>query len=483
MRNKLNFFGHSYYKKLRLVVFLSAGRKRDLGFRSGCLSRFDPQLTDFCESIWATNIVFFGMFRQKFLIAILLSCLLSGCEPADGQYRPPQRLASGWSQWGGSDRSFQIDLAPGGTSFKELWSRKHGNGQAAVISDGELGFSVFNQGDQDHVQSWRVDSGEIVWQSKYDVAYHSFRDDYDGPHSTPLLTNRLLITVSIDANVIAMDRKTGEIVWRRNLQKDFGTKLPQSGYASSPILVGDNIVVPTLGLGHPGAVALDAATGKTVWESYDFESSHASPIVIEHASQTHLVFHGMYDLVGLDPASGKRLWEQPLRTEAADNITFTPLWDSENKQILIAHGYCDFGAQAIKIFADGGNWKSKVQWTNRLIRTVHTNGVLHRGMMIASTRDPGKLLTGIRLVDGKTVFRQRGYGKANVLASENELILLDEGGDLIVGEIQEDKFVEQGRQNVLKSNAWTVPSIAGNVLLVRDRFSLAAIQITPDGLP
>ena len=46
----------------------------------------------------------------------------------------------------------------------------------------------------------------------------------------------------------------------------------------------------------------------------------------------------MFELVGIDPQDGNVLWRQMLRREAADNVTFTPIWDAARRQVLISHG-------------------------------------------------------------------------------------------------------------------------------------------------
>ena len=153
-------------------------------------------------------------------------------------------------------------------------------------------------------------------------------------------------------------------------------------------------------IGIPGAVALDIRTGEEVCARESLRSSHASPILIDFEEQPTVVFHGMFELVGIDPQDGTVLWRQMLRREAADNVTFTPIWDAARSQVLISHGYCDFGTQAIKLQRRGGDWKTEINWTNSRLRIGHTNAVLigttllgtpARRYLWQSTSEMGKL--------------------------------------------------------------------------------------------
>lgn len=60
----------------------------------------------------------------------------------------------------------------------------------------------------------------------------------------------------------------GRLVWSRNALEEFRGKGTEFGYACSPVVVGHKVILP---VGGPGAsiVALDARTGKTLWQSGD----------------------------------------------------------------------------------------------------------------------------------------------------------------------------------------------------------------------
>ncbi len=374
-----------------------------------------------------------------------------------------------------------------------LWERSLGKGHSAVVCDGESVYSQHLESEHEVVSCWRLDDGNLHWSYRYAVGFHSYHAPYDGPHSTPALGNNYIITASIDAQIHAIDAADGLLIWQVDLKEVCGTRLPQSGYASSPLIWNDCVILPALGEATkeetedfvlnpdvpagrdvvPGAVALDIRTGKEVWRTETFRSSHSSPIALKIDCQPMIVFHTMFELIGVDPADGSILWRQLLRSAAADNVSFTPLWDSERRQFLVCHGYCDFGAQAIMLEKINGKWRSEIAWTNSRMQIVHTNGVLTGTTLIGTNRETATLLVGIDVRDGSTLFRQRGFGKSNLLVTEDRLLILDEGGELVAGQLDEQGFTEQWRDPVLDAKAWTVPSVvAGQFLLMRDNRQL-----------
>ena len=427
--------------------------------------------------------------HRSLLSAIWACCLLAGC------WLPKSASAqTAWFQWGGPNRNFAVSQDSRNILRSQptlRWKRAAGNGYAAIVTDGQHGFSRYVEGDFEFLEKWRLDDGVEVWSSKSRVDYHASIPEYDGPHSTPIVVDDRIVMASIDAKARAVDLKNGRLLWERDLCRSFGTKLPQAGYACSPIRWRNLVIFPTLGestpaetetfranptvppgrAAIPGAVALDIRSGKAVWRAPTFRSSHGSPILIEVDQQPMLVFHGMFELLGVDPENGRILWRQLLRREAADNVSFMPIWDAARSQFFISHGYCNYGTQAVKLEPPKGqqrDWRTRIAWTNSKLQIVHTNAVLVGSTLVGTKRPAATLLVGIDVRDGRTLFRQRGYGTSNLLAVGDQLIVLDEDGELVGGHLGQEGLNESWRISALTQKAWTVPSIVGDRLLLRD---------------
>jgi outer membrane protein assembly factor BamB len=112
---------------------------------------------------------------------------------------------------------------------------------------------------------------------------------------------------------------TGQEIWARNIQADYGKFGLNWGYASSPLLKGDALYVPVLhGMktDDPSYILkIDKLTGKTVWrverpnpavrESPD---AYITPAWIEANGRAELIITGGDVVSGHDPATGKEYW-------------------------------------------------------------------------------------------------------------------------------------------------------------------------------
>lgn len=429
--------------------------------------------------------------RRYFRTSIISVLLLVTSVPAIANHLTDLRQDQDWPQWGGPNRNFSVYSPAENLRLPKpelVWTGQLGTGHSAIVAVGDFAYTLHLDGDHEVLKKWRVDSGEGVWSHRLKVGYHASSAQYDGPHATPTVLADQVIGVSIDAKAYSVDVESGELLWLRDLRTEFGTKLPQSGYACSPLVWQDFVLLPTLGDSQPaetetyvreptipagqqpipGAVALDVRSGKEVWRTKSFRSSHGSPILVEVSEQPMLVFHGMFELVGVDPATGKILWKQLLRRRAADNVSFTPIWDSERSQFLISHGYCDLGTQAISLKKTEAGWQTATEWTNSQLQIVHTNAVLAGHTLVGTKRPAATLMVAIDVRDGRTVFRNRGFSKSNLVTIGRQLLILDEKGDLVCGQLDDDGITEFWKIRALANPSWTVPSIVGKHLMLRD---------------
>ena len=409
-----------------------------------------------------------------FALALIVTSQLAGGEPA-------ARIAPAWPQLGGPQRSFSVDGVELAEAWderppRELWRRSLSGGHSGIVVDGETAYTLAGGGKRETVIALDAVTGAERWRYSYDVSYASHMATYDGPHATPLLLDERLITVSIDAKVQALDRATGTLLWRRDLVADHAVEIPQSGYAASPIAWRRLILLPGLGGSGPAALALDPATGETVWARHEFLSSHASPILIEVEGLPHVVFHGMDWIYGLDPATGDVRWKLRLRRGAFDNVSFTPLWDEERRQLVVSHRYDDVGARALQLVGDHEEMGLEPKWTNRRLQVEHGNGVLLDAVLYGSHRGQPAFLAALDLEEGRLLWSIR-LPKATLLAVGDKLLILDEEGALLLTRPSRRGLEVLARHQALQYNAWTTPSLVGKTLFLRDRFEAVALQL------
>ncbi|MEL7500086.1 MAG: PQQ-binding-like beta-propeller repeat protein [Planctomycetota bacterium] len=392
-------------------------------------------------------------------------------------------IERGWRDWAGPNNDFSISSDTSADFAQRpnlVWERVVGKGHSAVVIDGKYCFCQFSKGKTEYVQKLDLMSGDVVWEFDYPVGIQSQR--YPGPHATPAISKNCLVVASIDGQIHSIDIDSGAERWRVDLRKTFGTKLPQSGYAASPLIYQDMVLVPTLGESQaaetetrkqpggnapPGIVSLSLESGNTVWQSSSFRSSHASPIIVRMDQKPLVCLHGMFELIALQPSDGRIVWQHQLRREAADNVSFTPLWDEERSQLIVSHGYCTKGTQAIGVKVNRGQWTTKLNWSNRDMRIVHTNAVLVGATLVGTNRDPSTVLVGVDVQNGETKFKRRGFGKTNLIRIGKQVVALDDRGVLFGGLVTDQGIKKTWSIDVSEQQLWTVPSATENQLLIR----------------
>ena len=395
-----------------------------------------------------------------------------------------------WRQWGGPSRDFALQapaLRPdwnGDQQPTELFRRTLLGGHSAIgVADDRI-FVIDGRNKRERVLALTL-TGKKIWEQAYRVDYSSSNDSFDGPHSAPLIVDDRVVTVAIDATVRAWNVENGELLWLRDLRRDHGVTLPQAGYAASPLLIDGSILLPGLGGDGPGLrrteapglgiLSLDVVTGKTRWRKESFPSSHASPVLVQVGDSELAVFHGMENLVAIRPQTGERVWSFELRNGAADNVSFTPLWNAAQRTLLLSHAYDSQGAQAIGL-DELGRQPNRI-WSNSRLKVEHGNGVLWQGMLLASDGSEPGFLVALDARSGELLWKER-LPKATLLVVENQRVLiLDADGTLHLANPTRTGSGIVSRLDVLSELSWTAPTLVGRLLLLRGPGELVGLRL------
>lgn len=387
---------------------------------------------------------------------------------------------SEWPQWGGPTRNFISPSKGLAASWpangpKQLWSRPLGHGHSAIVVDGNTLYTMYSQGEQESVIALAAGTGKTIWEHKYDAptAGINFEEGL-GPHSTPLLVGNMLYTVGAIGKLHALDKKTGKVVWSHDLWKDFGGRKMDRGYSCSPLAY-KNMIILTLGGQGQTLIAFNQKDGTVVWKNQTLDMSPSSPIIINVGGQDQLVTFLGKAITGVDPNNGELLWSHPHVTNWGLNIS-TPIWGNDN--LLFVSSAYSGGSRLLKLQQSGGKTTVTELWFNNRMRVHHGTAIRIGDYVYGSSGDFGPaFFAGVNVKTGEIAFQDRSFPKANFVLADGKLIILDEDGNLALATVSPAGLKVISKVSVLKNLAWTVPTLVGTKLYVRDRQTIAALDL------
>jgi outer membrane protein assembly factor BamB len=388
---------------------------------------------------------------------------------------------SDWPQWGGPRRDFTVAVTglagkwPEGGP-RQLWRRPLGDGYSAIAVEGNRLYTMYRRGDDEVAIALDATTGKTIWEYSYTAP---FTKDYDmsngpGPHATPLVVGDLVFTSGATSKLHALNKRTGRLVWSHDLIKEFNGTIRPNGYSCSPLAYQDLILMQVGGAGS-ALVALRQSDGTVVWRKGDFKNSTSSPIIINVDGEEQLVAFMYGEIIGVRPATGDLLWSHPHETDFGLN-TSMPIWGPDNL-LFVSSGY-NGGSRVIKLSRKDGKTVVEEQWFHRLMRVHFGNCIRVGDRIYGSSGDFGPApLTAVDIKTGKIVWRDRSLGRASLIYADNHFILLDEDGQLALATPTQTGLEIQSKVQLLSKVAWTVPTLAGRTLYIRDRGQILALAL------
>lgn len=86
-------------------------------------------------------------------------------------------------------------------------------------------------------------------------------------------------------------------------------------------------------------------------------------------------------------------------------------------------------------------------------------------------------ITAVDVKTGEVVWRDRSFARSTFLYADGKLVLLDEDGTLALATVSAEGLHVLAEAEVLTSRAWTVPTLVGKKLYLRDRKALLALDL------
>jgi len=253
----------------------------------------------------------------KRLILPVFVMVLAGCTNV-----PTARGAQGWSDWRGPGRAAASPDVPSSlpSQLTPLWTRPlTGSGLAGLaLADNRVVLAdKSDDAKHDVFRCLDAASGRELWKLTYPAPQ---KMDYgNAPRATPVIHNGLVYLLGAFGHLHCVRLDKGDVIWKRHFVKDFGGTVPDWGFCSSPLAV-DKMLIINPGGPTASIVALDLATGETIWETPGDKAAYGALVLATLGGCRQIVGYDETSVGGWRPESGERLWRLVPPEEGEYNV-------------------------------------------------------------------------------------------------------------------------------------------------------------------
>ncbi|MEY2409996.1 MAG: outer membrane protein assembly factor BamB, partial [Verrucomicrobiota bacterium] len=342
---------------------------------------------------------------------------------------PPAGVAADWPQWRGPQRddicteTGLLKEWPDGGPKLLFKATGVGGGYSSVITAGSRLFTMGDKGADCFLNALDRATGRVLWSAKVGRAGAPGWGGFAGPRCTPATDGDRVFAVGQWGELICADAKTGAIQWSKDYARDFAAKRPEWGFAESPLLDGNRVIV-TPG-GKSGAIlAIDKKSGEVAWQSKDFtdDAHYSSLIAAEIGGVRQYIQLTEASVAGVAAKDGRLLWRAPRRGATA--VIPTPVY--HDGIVYVTSGY-GVGCNAFQVTAADGKFSAEQIYANKAMADHHGGVVLIDGNIYGHS--DGKGWTCQDLKTGVAKWQEKGkLGKGSIVAAGHDLILRAEDG-------------------------------------------------------
>jgi len=364
-----------------------------------------------------------------------------------------------------------------------LWSRQGLDKGFASPSVTDDAIYLAGRGGADEYLSVLDHQGNVIWRLDYG---QGVTKTYPESRCTPTVEGERIYLISGSGQVVAVDGAKRTVAWSVPAFEKFKGEYWQWEIAESPLVVDDKVIY-TPGGNLTSVVALDKASGETVWqsESLSCPSAFVSPILIKVGDRQIIATILTDYLVGIDAADGAILWqvkytdiEPPTFHEwAPKNNCVSPLY--HDGHLFVTSGYDHVGVM-FKLL-DGGAGIERM-WINRDLDTHHGQ-VVRVGSHIFGSNWIDNRKGNWCCIDwktGKTLYEKQWHTKGSISAADGMLYCYEErGGNLALVRPTPEDFDVVSSFAITQGSGphWTAPVIHNGVLYIRHGDVLMAFKI------
>lgn len=372
------------------------------------------------------------------------------------------------------------------------------------ISRGRL-FHFDRYGDEDLLICRKAETGEQLWSVSYPTGYEDIFDYDNGPRCSPVVDGARVYTFSAEGVLRCARVTDGKLLWEVDTSEKFHVVKNFFGVGSTPLVVGDLLIVNVggsppdspedvyaargfLSPNGTGVVAFDKFGGEVVWQCADELASYASPVAANIDGRPWCFVFARGGLVALNPQTGKIDFEYPWRAKTFQSASASSPVVVGN-EVFISETYGP-GSSMLRVRPGDYDivWKDDVRKRRKSMQLHWNTAIHHEGYLYGSSgrHANGAEMRCIEWATGAVKWSQGFLGRCSLLYADGHLISLAENGTLQFLKANPEQYElvqtvllkDTDGMELLKPYTWTAPVLARGLLYLRGEDRLVCLDLS-----
>ncbi|MBT4141141.1 MAG: PQQ-like beta-propeller repeat protein [Candidatus Latescibacteria bacterium] len=381
-------------------------------------------------------------------------------------------LARAWA--GGELRRFwEIDVGEGYAGAAIL------NGRVYVMDydvEGSGGGGRSLSVGEDALRCLSLADGKEIWRYAYPV---KVKRNHGMSRTVPAVTQDYVVAMGPKCHVICLNAETGTLLWKLDLAKEYGTRVPP-WYAGQCPLIDDGLAIIAPAGDEVLLMAVDCETGEVRWKTPNpraWQMTHASIVPMMLEGRRTYVYCGSGGVVGVAADTGEILWENMDWKISIATIASPLIVDGG--RVFLAGGY-NAGSMMLQVVVQKDAWSAEPVFRlepevfgatqhTPIFYEGHIYGVRPNGDLVCMTPD------GTLLWNSGTAHR---FGLGPFMIAGGLIFVMNDSGLLCLVEANPNGYRQLAQSQVLDGHdSWGPMALAGGRLIVRDMTRMVCLDV------
>jgi outer membrane protein assembly factor BamB len=290
-----------------------------------------------------------------------------------------------------------------------------------------------------------AETGSEIWKYSFER-----RTEFQ---STPTIDGKYVYILDKKGILLCLKAKNGKLRWEKDLILEYDIVKPYYGFAGSPVIEGDLIIITA----NISGIALNKKTGDMVWCSnkptrekiraywrqVTLGTDYSTPVIYDHEGKRYAAIFSYEGLHSVEGETGKMLWlYEWSELYSGRHITDPLIFDNK----VFITDYSARGAEFECVLIDIGGEEPKIVWKNQNMGSEISSPVMLDGYIYGCHGGPDMNSSSLRCLNAETgeIMWEEDLGMQliSLIAADGKIIILEDTGALHIAKATPSSYKE-----------------------------------------